>query len=215
MTAVVAAPERERPILFSAEMVRAILDGRKTQTRRVVQMPRAWARAGCTLDGARADGPSPFSPLGEYLHVPKPADGTSHRLYSPYGVAGERLWVREAWGQVSWTSLTHGPKPPRVETVYRAGPHPLGRDVPHGWTSGNRWRPSIHMPRSASRLTLELTEVRVERLQAISDADVLAEGVTDGLAYVQLWDGLNAPRGYGWNANPWVWVLGFRPVEAC
>jgi hypothetical protein len=186
MTAV-AAPTRERPILFSAPMVRAILEGRKTQTRRVIRV---------TDDG---------------VHHP-----------CPYGGVGDRLWVRETWScprQIGGSFV-------REKRMYKA-------DEPSPWLdySSVVWKPSIHMPRQFSRLSLHLTAVRVERLQAITTQDALAEGIDEHghelqteMArdhqrnrsaienYALLWDSLNAKRGYGWDVNPWVWVLAFRRV---
>lgn len=206
-----AVAVRERPILFSAPMVRAILAGHKTQTRRVVKLPR-W-----------------FVPPATLGMVP---GAILHETVCPYGQPGDRLWVRETWGQVSWTTIIGRPKPPRVETVYRAGPHSFDRDVPHGWTAGNRWRSPIHMPRWASRITLEVTGVRVERVAEITEADAQAEGVAHGnvagldvdidgdvwngayrRAFRRLWDSLNTKRGYGWGTNPWVWVMEFRRAD--
>jgi hypothetical protein len=178
---------KEHPILMSAPMVRAILEGRKTMTRRVV-MPAVHLIA---TDDRHAVTDS----------------------YCPYGAPGERLWVRETW--CCYTPELRNPK-------YRADRH-----NDSGWT----WRPSIHMPRWASRLTLEVTAVRVERLKEISEEDARAEGVeqceggyidamcgpSQGMeakqAFDSLWDSINAARGFGWSVNPWVWVVSFRRVE--
>jgi hypothetical protein len=222
---------RERPILFSGAMVRALLAGTKTQTRRVVKLPRALAKAGATMDGAWADGPSPFAP-GAYLHVHKPSDDTWHRVYSPYGYAGDRLYVRESWlpdapRDATWADTEFfGCKDAPLSLIprrYRTPQYVLYRATWDG--SDLRWRPSIHMPRWASRISLELTGVRVERVQDIREADAIAEGckrsgifrqesTTARGRYRELWDSLNKARGYGWDVNPWVWVLEFRRVEA-
>lgn len=191
----------ERPMLFSAPMVRAILSGAKTQTRRVVK-PRKCPDFGCELAPCEIAGEK-----GEDLH----------RL-CPYGQPGDRLWVREAWLDMA----RPGYKP---VYAYRAELNSgEGFDVP----PGVRWRPSIHMPRAASRITLEITGVRVERLQAISEADAIAEGVPNqtrlighsaktGCAwgppepiaeYCTLWESINGPD--SWAANPWVWVVEFK-----
>lgn len=177
-------PSRERPILFSSPMVRALIAGTKTQTRRVVK--------------------------GEWI-------------VCPYGGPGDRLWVREShW----WFKDEHDPVtgyyPPKLtaeDVEYRAD----------GERPGRSWRPSIHMPRWASRITLEITGVRVERLQEISEADARAEGAPPGHPsidrvsrefgfadfprswYGQMWEQING-RG-SWAANPWVWVLEFRKLE--
>jgi len=182
----------ERPILFSAPMVRAILAGTKTQTRRVVKPAhKAWMDQPVTHQ------------LGEWDKRPL-----------PYGKPGDRLWVRETWQAVSGNDrarhiMTH-PRPDRGWLEYAATPR---ADEP-----AYKWRPSIHMPRWASRIMLEVTGVRVERLQDISEADAMAEGVTAGKytgldrayarAYSDLWEQINGPG--SWDANPWVWVIEFK-----
>ncbi|SET89517.1 hypothetical protein [Pseudomonas graminis] len=197
---------KERPILFSAPMVRALLEGRKTVTRREVKKQAA-------LDCLAAG----FEPA--FLALPGNAD------MCPYGQPGDRLWVRETWAQPA--NLDPGP------TVYRATyPDCLKGQ---GWenlppSSAIRWKPSIHMFRRHSRILLEITDVRVERLQAITYEDAVAEGVhrddacrmwtaTDEggachkypvPAFRDLWSGINGPD--AWAANPWVWVVEFKRV---
>jgi len=194
-----------RPILFSGEMVRAILDGRKTQTRRVLR-PQP---VGLSLKGVFGRRAVFFEPgSGTETHTPICRDWRC-----PYGQPGDRLWVRETWREDS-------PDDPEG-AVYRADA-PI--DVP-----GFKWKPSIFMPRWASRLTLEITGVRVEQLQEISGEDCLAEGVDRAqmaeMTYItmpmfmrdryrKLWDSLNAKRGFGWDVNPWVWVLEFQRIQA-
>ena len=195
---------KSRPILFSGPMVRALLDGSKTQTR------RAWR-----------DQPPPGVRVAY-------APGQTK---CPYGQPGDQLWVREAWGLHAYGDDTDWHK----ETVtsqdlddniiaYRADWGPLQQSC--------HWRPSIHMPRAISRITLEITDLRVERLRDISEADALAEGVTPypnhpgrflsghrpGLnfpsavaAYRDLWEAINGPG--TWDANPWVWVVEFRRIK--
>lgn len=180
----------ERPILFSAPMVRAILDGVKTQTRRVVKFPDRPMKYKYSESDWMIDG----EPIGR----------------SPYGKPGDRLWVRETFsefdtlnGMVCW---------------YKAE-----SDDPDYWHNVT-WRPSIHMPRRLSRITLEIVAVRVERLHDISEADAIAEGTAGGHGsipgygysatpiehYRHLWESLN---GHGsWAANPWVWVIEFKRV---
>ncbi|QTP60896.1 morphogenetic protein [Billgrantia antri] len=222
---------KERPILFSGEMVRAILDGRKNQTRRVVKPAKDRNGSGCHL--------APCEIAGE-------VNGGDYSL-CPYGQPGDRLWVRETWGKVQMTHLM-SPTPGRVEEAltYRAGrlvwksedrPESGSFDSwPVSWSddhqpSDGRWRPSIHMPRWASRITLEIVSVSVERLKEISEADAEAEGVerhgdswvdylhrTDchfavnaRTSFATLWDSING-RGSR-DANPWVWVVEFKRVE--
>jgi hypothetical protein len=166
---------KERPILFSGAMVRAILDGRKSQTRM-----------------------------------------NFHRC--PYGAVGDRLWVRETWA-ASLDSDGDMCKPflyraTYDEAVYGQLKASFSDRATEIWdVVGNTgWRPSIHMPRWASRLTLEVTGVRVERVQDISEADAKAEGVKSAAEFCALWDEINGARGYGWDANPWVWVVEFKRV---
>jgi hypothetical protein len=201
---------KERPILFSAPMVRAILDGRKTVTRRAVKgLGLQW------LDD--------FTP--EYV-----ADA-ANRL-CPYGQPGDRLWLRETHFINDYREAKV-PEEDRAETeiVYRADSLPCWE----GEESEIRWRPSIFMPRWASRIQLEITKVRVERLQDISDSQIESEGVdldalADGqdrydmchagsgvegrptlrTAWRDLWQSINGPG--SWDANPWVWVVEFKRV---
>lgn len=189
----------ERPIIFSGAMVRAILDGRKTQTRRVVKLqPRSRADIGHHGAGM------PF------IRNPDPL---CKNFACPYGHPGDRLWVRETWGTGGYFPYPY---------AYRAD----GVEYPN-----ERWKPSIHMPRRGCRLVLEITGVRVERLQAISDADCWAEGAAvqarpdqfsvhsvlgpDGKAYLSprgAFHALWTSTGGDWDANPWVWVVEFRRV---
>lgn len=197
----------DRPILFSAPMVRALLAGTKTQTRRVVKM-----KSHQQIE-QRDDGTDwPWMYDGE-----RDADSW---MACPYGQPGDMLWVRETWQAVSGNDrarhiMTH-PRPDRGWLEYAATP----RDDEPAY----KWRPSIHMPRWASRITLEVTGVRVERLQDISEADAMAEGVHYSLlekiqagqdrwarhAYKKLWETINGSD--SWDLNPWVWVVEFKGV---
>ena len=252
----------ERPIICSGPMVRAILDGRKTQTRRVVQVRH---------------GPFAGMPV---TNMSGPHTGFKGENHAPTWVAdhqgevgivcsqdvpqpchpGDRLWVRETWrfaGQ-SWRSgddfkvvnieyaedktvrkIRRGrdddsgiPKQNMPDHIAAGNPHYGDVDYDklaayNDWL--DRWwvrnRPSIHMARWASRITLEVTNVRVERLQDISEDDAITEGVKPSICgqdehghlyrhrtgFVRLWNDLNAKRGHGWDTNPWVWVIEFRP----
>ena len=198
---------KERPILFSGAMVRALLADAKTQTRRVVKMESHQQIE------QRDDGRDwPWMYDGE-----RDAD---YWMACPYGQPGDRLWVRETFARID------GQTRPWIETDYQA-------TYTHGDRLGDtlgikkRWTPSIHMPRHASRITLEVTSVRVERLQDIDLADALAEGISDTGAlildragneqggpiaeYAVLWEQINGPG--SWDANPWVWVIEFKRVE--
>lgn len=216
---------KERPIIFSAPMVRAILAGKKTQTRRVVKL-KPWQQIEERDDGA----PWPWM-----YDDDRAGD---HWLPCPYGQAGDRLWMREAWDFIP----EGGPGTPNCAGIrYWADAGYELRTPPLTFNpmlyGEEKVRPSIHMPRWASRITLELTSVRVERLQDISEADAVAEGVTPkwepgcsgrlmeaiggfsfrpaASAYADLWESLHGPG--SWDANPWVWVVEFgriQPAEA-
>jgi hypothetical protein len=190
----------ERPIIFSGAMVRAILAGTKTQTRRVV------TRSNSFFDGSRVDsdvwntldfaspaifvdkGPSPAGNHGPYLHVPSKDDETRHRVY-PQWQRGDRLWVRETWAEIE---TDEG----RV-LVYAAD---------QACEELKRWRSPIHLRRSCCRILLEIVDVWMQRVQAISEEDALAEGVRSQVkhsaAFADLWDSINAKRGYGLDVNP-------------
>lgn len=194
---------KSRPILFSGTMVRAILDGRKTQTRRVVKGAPVYVTPFIGRDN---------QPTHEFgLHYTHERVINKH-VHCPYGQPGDRLWVRETWGVVCGAGR---------RTVYRADGDPMQAFYP-GESIPMKWTPSIHMPRWASRLTLEVVNVRVERLQAISEADARAEGfaadspdapfiVTARDAFRHKW--LDLYGAESWNANPWVWVVKFKRVS--
>ena len=195
----------QHPILFNGEMVRAIIAGRKTQTRRLVNRP-AMASAQSFSDGmkyAKEHGLAGVQKVGR-------CDGVEWRCKCPYGVPGDLLWVRETWAYETDFGTHTG------KTVYRADGDMREAE---GGKPTDKWRPSIHMPRWASRITLLVTGTRVERLQDISEADAIAEGCGGGHNYgdgtartgfAMLWDLINAKRGAGWDANPWVWVVEFN-----
>jgi len=211
---------KERPILFSDPMVKALLAGAKTQTRRVVKLrdfgPTTPSGAGWDWDLRDRRGRWNSFTTTQFVAS----------KCNPYGVVGDRLWVREAWShdapdldacraahEDAMSGMDYGP-------YYRAtecAPDTL------------RWRPSIHMPRWASRITLEITEVRVQRLQEISEEDARAEGIPFGEmqdaiingepgrvaffnardAFAYAWNAINGKRA-AWASNPWVWAISFR-----
>jgi len=203
--------QKERPILFSGDMVRAILDGRKTQTRRVIK--------------PQPHNPMHSSTLGWCDGDPMSGDDVYLLLKCPYGQPGDHLWVRETWGAVS---RNENPAPLAECNIEYHADLPAGcTDYPGQWPAeearGNddapKWRACIHMPRWASRITLEVTDVRVERLQSISYKDAEAEGVqVSGGALVRntrfgfelLWNSVYKKRGFDWDANPYVWVIEFK-----
>lgn len=206
---------KERPILFSGPMVQAILDRRKTQTRRVVSL--------------RGEALAYFNSLSD--------PGLSGRVkeWCPYGKPGDRLWVRETWRTAkSLDDLSpHGMANKAIEAGWKRPWAPIkyeadGAEINTNTMFGAEWgktRVSIHMPRWASRITLEVTEVRVQRLQEISEEDAKAEGVEavpfckagrpDGMEHVEafedLWQKINGERpGGSWKANPWVLAITFK-----
>lgn len=213
---------KERPILFNGDMVRAILDGKKTQTRRVMkpQPTPATSHSDCypwiTKISRRDHSIIWCTPKGDGGIYKDRDDRSPFRC--PYGDPGDILWVRETWAHVPRTaygSLSNpDPDDPDMAFVYRAS-----FDRAKG---GFGWKPSIHMPRTASRTTLKITDVRIERVQDISSHDAFAEGsrcscvapVPDCAGNIKefrnIWDSINEKRGYGWNQNPWVWVIEFQ-----
>ncbi|HFY9931984.1 hypothetical protein [Klebsiella pneumoniae] len=221
---------KERGMIFNGEMVRAILDGRKTQTRR----PIKWKQTRFTEIGEREDGSKwPWSEDAEHT--------CDFWHPCPFGAVGDRIWVRETWGVVSHAFSDDGLMidwvPDRPSTaihempfgngyysgyaIYAAdGDFTWGDD--DGYEDGRScWKPSIHMPRAASRILLEITDVRVERLQSITLGDICKE-VGCGLydfrpatygfqVWEELWKSIYGAE--NWQANPWVWVIEFKRVE--
>ncbi|KSF13122.1 hypothetical protein AO935_24315 [Pseudomonas aeruginosa] len=220
---------KERPILFTGPMVRAILEGRKTVTRRVVKPQPDFL-------GSMVDPNTPFKTLDAGLHA---------RITCPYGEPGDRLWVRETWTDVNMCgapALAYRADEDIRDLMEEPGflddrgafnyDDPRVKPYPFAcWYAEldqARWRPSIHMPRWASRILLEITAVRVERLQDISEEQARAEGVRDAgegsfdvedskhfaadprESFASLWSSINGES--SWDANPWVWVVEFKRV---
>jgi hypothetical protein len=204
-----SAETKTRPVLFKGEMVRGILKRRKTHTRRIFKLPRGttwYEELGGQDEGWFTDGKG-------WWNV--------EEMSCPYGKPGDQLWVRETWARSrnNWLYA--------ADAVGRDGPQ---EEVPEwDWDSSipNRWRPSIHMPRAASRITLAIKEVWVERLNQISRDDAISEGLFlnknrwecgNGLvgqsspedAYCDLWESINGPG--SWDENPWVWAIEFEMV---
>jgi hypothetical protein len=215
----------EHPILFSGDMVRAILDGRKTQTRRPVEQRlqhAEWAERYCNAMGMtgswsfKRELNKQFREYGKHLACNSIAIDV---VRCPFGRIGDTLWVREAWADLSDWCHYNRLYGKGVKAFYRA-------DDPDCPVS--RWRPSIHMPRWACRLLLRITDIRVERLHAITNEDVIAEGVCvtnvecygrwfhpndcHGIAFGDVWN-----KAYGktfpWSSNPWVWAVTFERIK--
>lgn len=228
---------RERPILFSGPMIRALLDGSKTQTRRAIRGQHRWPADGEIVEASATNevGHQTVGHSGRWLDDGDPDDDKAIRC--PYGVPGDRLWVREAWAYVGPGSGSDLPS--YVDERAR----PENHQTANCWYAATcahsiRWTPSIFMPRWASRITLEVVSVRVERLQQISEADAIAEGAkliyqpsdtapnkntrsfdVDGAslnaptaaeAYALLWDWINGTG--SWDSNPFIWVIEFRRI---
>jgi hypothetical protein len=254
-----AIQDCERPILFSGEMVRANLRpvDPKTQTRRVMKIgPREQDYSACRATYVDSAGFLSGIPIDIAMHSPWVwlQDESGKKISCPYGKPGDRLWVRETWaspetnlklpGRIAYNAdgeagaflgdgggeyiwLHHGriiDAEGYTECFPKNGTNTYGLKK-----FGGRWRPSIHMPRWASRLALEIKSVRVERVQELSEADALAEGIVVGYApdgsvqqeptdaYRKLWDSINAKREggiYAWARNPWVWVIEYKRLEA-
>ncbi|MGQ6288764.1 hypothetical protein ACUNF7_09000 [Serratia sp. IR-2025] len=249
---------KERPVIFNGEMVRAILDGRKTQTRRIVNRSADIESISTHLDWVHSGAYGKCRPSDkEYankaeslkssgLHAFRDANGRLFGLHCPFGYTGDRLWVRETFAilgnedgcPIDWDGNLIKGDEKHAARIYKAScwqePGNYGLwSIPDRDTQyeGN-WRPSIHMPRWASRMTLEITAVRVERLNDISQEDAQAEGMeltgwipsysnpdnagfdetfTPYDNFAMLWQSIYGEE--SWSANPWVWVISFRRVK--
>lgn len=256
---------KERPILFSTSMVQAILEGHKTQTRRIIRVPPL-----DFLPSYKFGVGVGLNNTWTWWYTPDPAE-SAKPFRCKYGIPGDQLYVRESWRIVGWgegdwkIEYKDGTSkwfdcPEEVTEVWesehciqcsddcdKAGLL-IGPDDTYILKDGivpTRWRPSIHMPRWASRIQLEIVSVRADRLQEISRDDAFCEGIspinpykTDpdlppGLpavfpdyqdkrnwfmadpvrSFQSLWDSINAGRGFGWDTNPWVWVIEFRRIK--
>lgn len=215
-------PPKERPILFSGAMVRAILAGTKTQTRRVVK-----SQPEERTDTMNDEQGLIWLANGNKLRAGK-RDWVIEGMREScrYGEPGDTLWVRETW-QINHVDYDRGPIPKErpegdIEVLFRAdGEFSEQFEIDEG---GSGWRPSIFMPRWASRITLRITDVRVEQLHDMSGFDALKEGVTlpemknrfhvadPTVEFMDLWDSING-KTYPWDSNPWVWVISFERVE--
>lgn len=234
----------EKPILFNAEMVRAVLDGRKTQTRRVVKpQPEKQTEWFKYLEEGK------YISMNHILGIGNPTS-IGNAIKCPYGSPGDELWVRETWMDAGKEipGSKHG------EIWYKANDCEEYAISCEPRECRPKWKPSIHMPRWASRIQLRVKDVRVERVQDISEEDARSEGVrpnwcgelsgwdpdehgfmcqegirhwekypesdwdggyhrTGKEAFESLWDSINEKRGFGWEKNPWVWVVEFERIK--
>jgi hypothetical protein len=215
---------KELPIQFSGAMVRPLLDGIKTQTRRVVTLPKYFSNCHIeVIDGA---------PLVVNTREPIARRG----IGCPYGEQGDCLYVRERWAAGACADSL-APRELHPATWLRDNGglwfEADGAEPTHAISPRGKWRQGMFMPKWASRIKLENVRVRVERVQDISEDDAIAEGLTPAIvagqtlwelpngakvadprrAYRALWESLNASRGYGWDVNPYVWVVEFRKVK--
>ncbi len=222
-----------KPIILSTEDVQALLDGRKTMARRVVKpQPTYWDDGERVYDKDNIAGPEFYAPIrvdkdgeqypGKEVYGIYSDDG-EYGCKAPYK-PGDVLWVRETWAEISTQNFRQGGYDQFI--LYRADKY---KEIPSDIT----WRLSIHMPRESARLFLRVTDVRVERLNQITNNDILREGlrsesckicVHDGGSgcdhcfailnpFRKSWNARNAKRGYGWDSNPWTWVIEFERVE--
>lgn len=175
----------DRPILFSTPMVKAIIDGKKTQTRRVIKnqglygAPKSFKAYPYKDDETLKDKFGFQSDDGEWV--------------CPFGKPGDLLWVRETFKEYDdW------------HIVYKAEDE-LNQEYPN-----MPWKPSIFMPKKYARIWLKITDIRVERVHDISEKDAIAEGIENSTKFKSLWDLINKKRGYGWDRNPYVWVVEFE-----
>jgi len=199
-----------KPIIFSTPMVQAILEGRKTQTRRVIK-----------INGYPITSPEESLELtkeGLIYHSFCSMSGYYKLLCQP----GDILWVRETW-------CTHEDMADVFENQLRPGYYYKANEIGKEWVNDReivKWRPSIFMPREAARIFLRVLNVRVERLHDITEEDAKAEGCIDGKSkdvlkfdltardvFAKLWNSINAKRGYRWETNPWVWVIEFERIN--
>ena len=208
---------RERPILFSAPMIQAILSGSKTQTRRLLK-----AKTLRDLELGHQ--------LGECfaLEDPRSIDCGYIQSFCPYGQIGDQLWVRESWYQKGTVCRSYPDDDEYHFFGHKQAAYVADGDAPKDWTV--KKRPSIHMPRWASRIQLEITNIRVERLNDISEQDAAAEGIENiqsspefsewygtksggnsYAAFKYLWLSINGPD--SWAMNPWVWVVEFKVIQ--
>ncbi|HNX82643.1 MAG TPA: hypothetical protein PKL77_10925 [Candidatus Omnitrophota bacterium] len=203
---------KERPILFSGAMVRAILNGRKTMTRRVIKPQPPNSHWECMVKDYSLTVHTPDPGYVRFQHnIDRNREWATPMIVCPYGTVGDRLWVRETFAGDDW----HG-------YVYRATEPdalPCGDEIIF-----KKWKPSIFMPREASRILLEIIDIRVERLNDISESDAENEGIgflreipdcdetmSSRELFEVLWESINGSG--SWEKNPWVWVICFKRVE--
>jgi hypothetical protein len=200
-----------QPILFLEEMVKAILEGRKTQTRQVIKPQPIRGDFLMAWDW----------PHGRCLFANEQGEPQSE-IHCHYGHPGDRLWVKETWGAVSKTEY---PAPVEECLIEYRADLPIGcTDYPGQWPKEDargcedapKWRSSRFMPRWASRITLEIVKVRVERVQQIKPLDAVSEGMDPDrhsiIEFRNSWNFINIKRGFGWDINPWVWIIEFQKI---
>ena len=224
-----------KPILFSGPMVKSILDGTETQTWRVVKIGEPFGKYPIIdMDGPHEGfrDETNVTPTWNADHQTEHAICVSQGIKCPYGQPGDRLWVKETYG-VSWGSGALVDPTLNYKSDGRQFHILPGSELFEKWNecflrprkkpwNPDHWRSGRFMPRWSSRITLEVTDVRVERVQSISPADCKAEGIKKGFTEVgshlkdnfrTLWNSINAKRGFDWKSDPFVWVIGFKLLE--
>lgn len=220
-----------KPILFSGEMVKAILDGRKTVTRRIIKLKYGnthikWLTNECGTCLVEMQNDIEGETFGKNPNGTTWQKLLACREIAPQYKKGNILYVRETFCAYDADHVIDG-----VKYAYKADATAYSEEIRRQY--GYKWHPSIHMPREAARIFLRVTNVRVERLQDINEEQSRAEGCVDIHAktgdgkfddviefdltarevFAELWDSLNAKRGYGWDENPWVWVIEFEQIS--
>lgn len=222
----------ERPILFSTPMVQAILAGRKTQTRRVVKLQALVMDNGFINTTAMTE--THWRKMNKTL-----PESVGVTFFCPYGQPGDTLWVRETWAWSCDANLTTKTCPQYTCDKCKYYLLDYKANAGQDWVNDReivKWKPSIHMPRQASRISLLVKSIRVERLQDITEEDAKAEGFTSllcsckgqayactdcmntgvlepaELGFMETWEAIYNKRGYGWEVNPWVWVIEFERI---
>jgi len=219
---------KERPIIFRGDGVLGILEDRKTMTRRVIkpQPPvdcQEWAGWIISSTSKREVGDATWTDVSGSLY------NKDYHIKCPYGEPGDRLYVKETWAPMCrvadpFCACDEEAAKKNHYIEYKAD---TGNPLPGDWPEESRedegcpkWRSPIFMPRWASRITLEVERIRVERIQDISEADAFAEGISGGDwlgdpvgEFAKLWNSINEKRGFGWETNCWVWVLEFKRID--
>jgi hypothetical protein len=238
MTTATAVEVKETGMIFTGESIRAILNGKKTQTRRVIkpQPLESWMTNGTSASGNPVDWSRYYKTVRgqtrKNLWIMHPTE--NKEITCPHGGPGDRLWIREAFAHLADLKTKDPGTAALMSRAFFRADHPTG--LSHDDATDLKWRSPLFLPRELCRITLQITNIRVERIRDINEADAIAEGVRqlrDGSgtyagregpgnlvtpwptakeAFADLWDSINAKRGFSRDSNPWVWVISFRKI---